>query len=87
MNGLSIPLSAQTSAVEGAIELLWQSLGIAETLEDWGLLQARVLFESVASWRNEEYVPVAKWEAKFAMTGSKATARSAAAFKGYLGAG
>jgi hypothetical protein len=39
----------------------------------------------VAVWRKEPYVKCDKWEAKFKLTGSRATARSVEAFKGYLG--
>ncbi len=49
------------------------------------MLQARTLFESVLSWKNEPYVALSTWHAKFALGTVKATSRSVAAFKGYLG--
>jgi hypothetical protein len=85
MNGVSIPMALQGSALEEAIDTMWRALDIAGTLEDWGLLQARELFESVPVWKRESYIALNTWEAKFKLTGSPATSRSAAAFKGYLG--
>jgi hypothetical protein len=85
MNGVSIPMALQGSALEEAIDTMWRALDIAGTLEDWGLLQARELFESVPVWKRESYIALNTWEAKFKLTGSRATSRSASAFKGYLG--
>lgn len=56
----------------------------AALLADWGLLQARVLFESVPAWKREPFILLDTWEAKFALGTVKATSRSVAAFKGYL---
>jgi hypothetical protein len=44
-----------------------------------------LLYESVPVWRKEQYVKCEVWEAKFKLTGSRATTRSVEAFKGYLG--
>ncbi len=41
-------------------------------------------FEPVPMWRKEPYVKRDVWEAKFKLTGSRATTRSVDAFKGYL---
>jgi hypothetical protein len=43
-----------------------------------------VLFESVPVWQREPYVMQSVWEAKFKLSGSRATTRSVDAFKGYL---
>lgn len=85
MNGFAIPISASAEVQEQATKDLLRSIEVAGAIEDWGLLQARALFESVLSWKNEPYVALSKWEAKFALRGVAATSRSVAAFKGYLG--
>jgi hypothetical protein len=56
----------------------------AALLDDWGLLQAKVLFESVPAWKREPFILLDTWETKFALGAVKATSRSVAAFKGYL---
>jgi hypothetical protein len=43
-----------------------------------------VLFESVPVWQREPYVKQSVWEAKFKLSGSRATTISMNAFKGYL---
>jgi hypothetical protein len=84
MNGFGIPMRASNEVQEQATKDLLRSLEVAGAIEDWGLLQARALFESVLSWKNEPYVARRTWEAKFALGTVKATSRSVAAFKGYL---
>ena len=85
MNGFAVPLQASDEVQEQATKDLLRSIEVAGAIEDWGLLQARALFESVLSWKSEPYVALSKWEAKFALGTVKATSRSVAAFKGYLG--
>ena len=84
MNGLGIPLSASDEVRDAVIEDLMRSLNAADALADWGLLQARVLFESVPALKREPFVLLDTLEAKFALGAVKATSRSVAAFKGYL---
>ena len=85
MNGFGIPMRASDEVQDQATNDLLRSLEVAGAIEDWGLLQARALFESVLSWKNEPYVALSTWQAKFALGTVKATSRSVAAFKGYLG--
>ena len=87
MNGLGIPLSASDEVRDAVIEDLMRSLNAAGALADWGLLQARVLFESVPAWKREPFVLLDTWEAKFALGTVKATSRSVAAFKGVSASG
>ena len=84
MNGLSIPMSASAEVQAHAAQKLLHFIDVAGAISDWGKLQARVLFESVPVWRREPYVKRDVWEAKFKLTGSRATTRSVDAFKGYL---
>ena len=49
MNGFGIPMRASDEVQEQATKDLLRSLEVAGAIEDWGLLQARVLFESVLS--------------------------------------
>jgi hypothetical protein len=84
MNRLSIPMSASPEVQEHAAQKLLQFIDVSGAISDWGKLQARVLFESVPVWQREPYVKRDVWEAKFKLTGSRATTRSVDAFKGYL---
>jgi hypothetical protein len=84
MNGVSIPMSAGAEVQAHAAEKLIAFVAVAGAISDWGKLQARVLFESVPVWQKEPYVKQSVWEAKFKLTGSRATTRSVDAFKGYL---
>lgn len=56
----------------------------AQSLADWGNLQARALFESIPMWRDEPFIHLSRWEEKFALSKVKATSRSVTAFKQYL---
>ena len=85
MNGLGIPLSASDEVRDAVIEDLMRSLNAAGALADWGLLQARVLFESVPAWKREPFVLLDTWEAKFALGAVKATSRSVAPLRGICG--
>jgi hypothetical protein len=84
MNGVSIPMSASAEVQAHAAEKLIAFVAVAGAISDWGKLQARVLFESVPVWQREPYVKQSVWEAKFELSGSRATTRSVDAFKGYL---
>ena len=84
MNGVSIPMSASKRIQDEKTKDLLHFIEVAEDISDWGKLQARVLFESVPMWRNEPYIKVSVWEAKFHLSTVKATTRSVQAFKDYL---
>ena len=84
MNGYGIPIHATKRIQEEATKDLLHFLDVAGSISDWGTLQARVLFESVPSWRNEPFIRLAKWEAKFHLSKVKATSRSVQMFKDYL---
>ena len=84
MNGYGIPISATKRIQEEAAKDLLHFLDVAGSISDWGALQARVLFESVPSWRNEPYIKLDRWEAKFHLSKVKATSRSVQMFKDYL---
>jgi hypothetical protein len=84
MNGVSIPMSASAEVQAHAAEKLIAFVAVAGAISDWGKLQARMLFESVPMWQREPYVKQSVWEAKFKLSGSRATTRSVDAFKCYL---
>ncbi len=84
MNGFGIPMKASREVQEAASKDLLRSVNKAGDISDWGTLQARVLFESVPMWRNEPYILLSTWEAKFHLSKVKATSRSVQAFKDYL---
>ena len=84
MNGISIPFNTAKREQEGAIKQLIESLNVSGRISEWGISQARALFKSVPMWEKESYIPLNKWEAKFALTTVRATSRSVAAFKDYL---
>ena len=84
MNGISIPIHATKSVQEEGITEMLNFLDKAQSLSDWGDLQARTLFESIPSWRREPFIRLRRWEEKFALSKVKATTRSVTAFKQYL---
>ena len=84
MNGVSVPMNASKRIQEEKTEDLLHFVNVAEDISDWGKLQARILFESVPMWRNEPYIKLSVWEAKFELSTVKATTRSVNAFKQYL---
>ena len=84
MNSIGIPIHASKEVQEEATKDMFHFLNVAGSIEDWGVLQARVLFESVHSWQKIQIIPLAKWEAKFHLSKVKATTRSGQAFKDYL---
>ena len=84
MNAISVPLSASPEVQEKAIKEMLNFVEVSVAISDWGLLQARTLFESAHAWAKEGIIPLAKWEAKFHLSKVKATSRSEQAFKDYL---
>jgi len=84
MNGIAIPFNISKEQQDGAIKQLINSINLSSSISDWGISQARALFNSVPMWKNESYILLSKWEAKFALTTVRATSRSVAAFKDYL---
>jgi hypothetical protein len=84
MNSIAIPIHGSEEEQKKAIEAMIDFLDVAGSIEDWGQLQVRELFESVHSWKKERLIPLAKWQAKFQLSKVKATSRSEQAFKDYL---
>jgi hypothetical protein len=84
MNSICIPVHASKEVQNEATKDMFHFLNVAESIEDWGALQARVLFESVHSWKKIQIIPLAMWEARFNLSKVKATTRSGQAFKDYL---
>ena len=84
MNSIGITLKASKAEQAQATTALLQFLHISGKISDWGLLQARHLFESIPMWKREPFILLSTWEAKFALSKVKATSRSVAALKGYL---
>ena len=85
MNSISVPLSASQEVQEKAVAELLSFVEIAGAISDWGLLQARTLFETAPTLSVLGIIPRDKWEAKFHLSKVKATTRSVQAFKDYLG--
>jgi hypothetical protein len=84
MNSISVSLSASPEVQEKAITELLKFVDEVGALSDWGLLQARTLYESAHAWAKEGIIPLAKWQAKFHLSKVRATSRSEQAFKDYL---
>jgi hypothetical protein len=84
MNSIGVPIQASAEEQEKAVEQMINFINQGQSLEDWALLQARTLFESVPSWQKVHYIPRAQWEAKFALSKVKATSRSVQCIKDYL---
>jgi hypothetical protein len=84
MNGVSIPIHATKSKRDQGITEMLNFLEKAQNISDWGNLQARSLFESIPTWRNEPFIRLQRWEEKFALSKVKATSRSVQMFKNYL---
>lgn len=85
MNSISVPLRASVEVQEKAVAEMLRFVEVSGAISDWGLLQARTLYESAHSWSILGIVAAEKWEAKFHLSKLKMTSRSATAFKGYLG--
>jgi hypothetical protein len=84
MNSIGVPISASLEEQERAIDQMMRFINQSQSLEDWALLQARTLFESVPSWQKMHYIPLDQWEAKFHLSKVKATSRSVQCIKDYL---
>ena len=84
MNSISVPLRASAEVQEKAVAEMLKFVEVSEAISDWGLLQARTLYESAHSWSVLGIVAAEKWEAKFHLSKVKATTRSVQAFKDYL---
>ena len=84
MNSMGVPLKASKEVQKKATDELLSFLDVAQSIDDWGTLQARLLFESAYSWKKLIYIPIKDWEAKFHLSKVKATTRSAQSFKDYL---
>ena len=84
MNSISVPLRASLEVQEKAIAEMLKFVEVSGSISDWGLLQARTLFESAPTLSVLGIIPREKWEAKFHLTKVKATSRSVQAFKDYL---
>ena len=81
MNGVSVPISAVGDELAESTEALIAFVAKSVAISDWGLLQARELFESVPEWAKETHIPIAVWQKKFKASKEK----SLAAFQNYYG--
>jgi hypothetical protein len=84
MNSIVVPLRASEEEQAAGIESMLNFVKASGALSDWGMLQARLLFESAHAWAKEGIITQSKWEAKFHLSKVKATSRSEQAFKDYL---
>ena len=84
MNTISVPLRASLEIQEKAIAEMLKFVEVSGAISDWGLLQARTLYESAPTSSVLGIIPTEKWEAKFHLSKVKATSRSEQAFKDYL---
>jgi hypothetical protein len=84
MNSISVPLRASAEVQDKAVAEMLKFVEVSGSISDWGLLQARTLYESAHSSSVLGIVAAEKWEAKFHLSKVKATSRSAQAFKDYL---
>ena len=84
MNSISVPLRASAEVQEKAVTEMLEFVQVSGSISDWGLLQARTLYESAHSWSILGIVTAEKWEAKFHLSKVNATTRSVQAFKDYL---
>lgn len=84
MNSISVPLRASLEVQEKAIAEMLKFVEVSGSISDWGLLQARTLYESAPTLSVLVIVPKVKWEAKFHLSKVKSTSRSVQAFKDYL---
>ena len=84
MNSISVPLRASLDVQENAIAEMLKFLEVSGAISDWGLLQARTLYESSPALSVLGIIPREKWEAKFHLSKVLATSRSVQAFKDYL---
>jgi hypothetical protein len=81
MNGVSVPVSAVGDELAAGADALVAFIARSVAISDWGLLQARELYESVPEWAKETHVPIALWQKKFKASKEK----SLGAFQNYYG--
>ena len=77
-------MAASEQEQERATKQMIKFLQNCESQEDWAVLQARTLFESVPSWRQEKLISLAMWQGEFHLSKVKTAARTVQAFKEYL---
>ena len=65
MNGFSVPISAVSDELAEGVDALLAFVKKSVAISDWGLLQARELFESTPEWAEETHIPIAAWQKKF----------------------
>lgn len=65
MNGFSVPISAVSDELAEGVDALLAFVKKSVAISDWGLLQARELFESVPEWAKEEHIALEVWQKKF----------------------
>jgi hypothetical protein len=65
MNGISIPLREKLAADDQRVVDLMNFANFSVRLSDWGILQARQLFESVPDWKSLKVVSLEDWQKKF----------------------
>lgn len=85
MNSIGVALAGSKEEQEEATMAMLEFLDISGRISDWGKLQIRRLFESAHAWRNESSIPLDQWQAQFHLSKVKEAARTAQAFKDYLG--
>jgi hypothetical protein len=85
MNSISVPLRASQEVQEKAVTELLGFVKVAGAISDWGMLQARTLFETAPTFSILGIIPREKWEAKFELSKVKSTSRSVQAILDYLG--
>ena len=81
MNGFSVPVSAVGDELAAGADALVAFIAKSVAISDWGLLQARELFESVPEWAKEDHIPLEIWEKKFKASKEK----SLVALQNYYG--
>jgi len=81
MNGFSVPVSAVGDELAAGAEALVAFIAKSVAISDWGLLQARELFESVPEWAKEDHISLEVWQKKFPASKEK----SLAALRNYYG--
>ena len=81
MNGFSVPLSAVGDELAAGAGVLLAFVNKSVAISDWGLLQARELFESVPEWAKEDHISLDSWQKKFKASKEK----SLAALQKYYG--
>jgi hypothetical protein len=81
MNGFSVPVSAVGDELAAGAEVLVAFIAKSVAISDWGLLQARELFESVPEWAKEDHISLEVWQKKFKASKEK----SLAALQNYYG--